>query len=246
MAKIPKKLNCIDREGVITEMTYVGQYASEVLMYKWANGKLFSFENKKILSGKPIPFVYLKKKYKNAGQPAVFKHIDKKYTSLAYNPSIDINVYKVTTFYVVNPKNFKKSFEIDVKSEDELDKYKKDGYVAFNSAKDAAKYMQDVIMSNPVFEKAKEILKVFSNLKDTWDNCKYSFDSGIFGTIDNIEEQLGYEFDDDDDFEYLKKQTIESYTEDIESDIKYLKEACSNLKGITMQLLNVMSIIENK
>ena len=244
MTKIPKKLNCIDREGAITEMTYVGQYISQESIYKGANGKLFSFENKKILSGKPIPFVYLKKKYKSVEQPAVFKNIDKEYTSLAYNPSIDINVYKVTTFYVVNPKDFRKSFEIDVKSEDELDKYKKDGYVAFDSAKDAAKYMQDVIMSDPVFEKAKEILKAFSKLKDTWDNCKYSFDDDIFGNIDDIEEQLDYQYDDD--FEYLKRQTIKSYTEDIESDIKDLIEACSNLKGITMQLLNVMSMIENK
>lgn len=244
MTKIPKKLNCIDREGVITEMAYVGQYASQESMYKGANGKLFSFENKKILSGKPIPFVYLKKKYKSAGQPAVFKNIDKAYTSLAYNPSIDINVYKVTTFYVVNPKDFRKSFEIDAKSEDELDKYKKDGYVAFDSAKDAAKYMQDVIMSDPVFEKAKEILKVFSNLRDAWDKCHYSFDDDIFERIDDIEGQL--ELDDSDDFEYLKKQTIKSYTEDIENDIECLREACSNLKGVTMQLLNVMSMIENK
>lgn len=246
MTKIPKKLNCIDREGVITEMTYVGQYISQESMYKGANGKLFSFENKKILSDKPIPFVYLKKKYKSAEQPAVFKNIDKAYTSLAYKPSIDINVYKIKTFYVVNPKDFRKSFEINVKSEDELDKYKKDGYVAFDSAKDAAKYMQDVIMSDPVFEKAKEIIKAFSKLKDAWDNCKYSFDNDIFDRIDDIEEQLDYEFDDDDDFEYLKKQTIKSYTEDIESDIKDLREACSNLKGITMQLLNVMLMIENK
>ena len=99
-------------------------------------------------------------------------------------------------------------------------------------------------MSDPVFEKAKEILKAFSKLKDTWDNCKYSFDDDIFGTIDDIEEQLDYQYDDD--FEYLKRQTIKSYTEDIENGIKYLREACSNLRGITMQLLNVMSMIENK